>query len=195
MNNTFLYFYQILPYLGRSIVSIQGMLIDMLSFFILWVLFMIPFIHTFNVLANTYTKQGCIFEFDGILNTLYSLFRMMLNMVELTSFDLYEAHFLYILHALYVFMVAIVLINFLIAIMSDSASRTAEHERVIASLNTLSLAVALQQRFGGWLLKPYYKFMQPRVFVGDGQGRLCIVTRTSRRMEAVETEEDNESEM
>ena len=119
----------------------------------------------------------------------------MLNMVELTSFDLYEAHFLYILHALYVFMVAIVLINFLIAIMSDSASRTAEHERVIASLNTLSLAVALQQRFGGWLLKPYYKFMQPRVFVGDGQGRLCIVTRTSRRMEAVETEEDNESEM
>ena len=57
----------------------------------------------------------------------YTLFEIMLNMVDLTEFEVHLKHYPYALHAVYVFVAAIILINFLIAIMSVTLSHGTKH--------------------------------------------------------------------
>ena len=149
------------------------------NFILLWLIMMVFFTHAFNSFFLTNGNQGCLEDFDGLQKTFYTVFRMMLNMVDTTQYDVSRRFLLALMHIVFVFQVAIILINFLIATMSESATRTAEHHQVIERLNALSICVTIQQRFGFWLLKPYYNFMLPRVFSTDKNGRICVVMRVS----------------
>ena len=69
---------------------------------------------------------------------------------------------------MYVFVVAILLINFLIALMSNSVSEVAEHKDIVMVIQRLSVAWTLEMRLG-WLLAPLYRRLHPLAFdVEDG---------------------------
>ena len=59
---------------------------------------------------------------------------------------------LYGMHMLYVFMVAVVLVNFLIAVMATSAAEIEHQRTTLRMLNRLATAVLLERRLH-WVLK------------------------------------------
>ena len=60
------------------------------------------------------------------------------------------------LHVMYVFVVAILLINFLIALMSNSVAEVAEHKDIVMMIQRLAVACTLEMRLG-WLLGWLYR--------------------------------------
>lgn len=164
------YFFQLSASLGPSIISIQGMLDDMGQFMLLFFMMMLPFVHVFESFALGNSETGCIADFQNPYITSYTLFRMMLNIYDPSGLQMRNRWILYVLHVFYIFMVGILLINFLIAMMSHRASQIAEDENVTLRLNQLAMVVVLEDRiyaipsFGQWV----YKRLRKRAFHCEG---------------------------
>ena len=82
------YFIQLIPSIGYFVITIQLILVDLLHFMIIFPLMFIPFMHSFQSVINTNTNVGCIDGFNDMFGVFYSLFTIMLNMVDLRSFDI-----------------------------------------------------------------------------------------------------------
>ena len=54
-----MYFVQLLPSIGHFI-TIQAILVESVPFSVVFILFLIPFMHTFQIIINTNSKIGCI---------------------------------------------------------------------------------------------------------------------------------------
>ena len=67
------------------------------------------------------------------------------------------------------------------AMMTASAAHAKEHDVIIEWMNTLAVSVTVQERFCGFILKPFYRYMCRRVYTTDDDGRLYIVMATDRR--------------
>lgn len=140
-------FLQLIDFLGPSVISIQGLVIDVSEFMLLYLLVMVPFIFIFQLLVFYYSKQGCVESFSSVFMTSYTLFRMMINQFDVTTVEMRSPHenaVLYMLHVLYIVMVAIMLLNFLIAMMSNSASKISQHQKLILKVNQLSLVIMVE---------------------------------------------------
>ena len=74
-------------------------------------------------------EAACVF----ILG-LYTVFTIMLNIVNLTSFHIHNQTILYLLHMAYIFMMAILMLNFLIALFSHSVAEIMAHKEVGACI-------------------------------------------------------------
>ena len=70
----------------------------------------------------------------------------MLNMINLKDMDVFEETSLYLLHFGYVFMVSVLLLNFLIAIFSDPVNIVNENHDVIYDIQRLSIIYTVQER-------------------------------------------------
>ena len=134
-----IYFLQLVPYLDSFIISIQGMLGDTARFFILFLLILLPFAHSFETFILNNSEEGCIADFDSILSTSYTLFKMMLNMHDLSQHQIAHIGLLYMMHVVFVFIVAVLLLNFLIAIMASSASQIENNVKVSLAINQISI--------------------------------------------------------
>ena len=55
-----MYFVQLLPSIGHFIITIQAILVESAPFSVVFILFLIPFKHTFQIIINTNSKIGCI---------------------------------------------------------------------------------------------------------------------------------------
>ena len=88
----------------------------------------------------------------------------MLNMINLREIEGPEPLSLYILHILYVFMVSILLLNFLIAIFSDSVNNVNQNHNVIYDIQTLSVIHTVENRLQ-WLFKKWYLHRSKKLFV------------------------------
>ena len=173
-----LYFVQLLPVVGSSIISIQGMIRDMGQFIMLYLVMILPFIHVFETFVHQNSKQGCVDEFSSVFQTTYTVFQIMLNMVNLTSYNIDNIGILYALHIVFIFLVAIMLINFLVAVMATSASNIAEHQKLILTLNRLALVTTVEARiswFTGW----YYRWLQRKVY-NCTDGKIYLVSHRNR---------------
>ena len=78
-----LYFIQILPYAGNFVNSIQKMLAIMAQFVFVYAIILIPFPHAFQVLLREEGLCGSVKGFETIGHGVYSVFRIMLNMIRL----------------------------------------------------------------------------------------------------------------
>ncbi len=143
-------FFQILPFVGIYIIAARRMLRELLNFALLFMFWVTPFSLHFLWFFNTNSKNGCIHEFSNFQASMYSTFRIMLHMLDLASFEVHAPNILHLVHIIYVFVVAILLINFLIAVMSTSAVRTGLVDKIILHLERLNVALSLDFRLG-WL--------------------------------------------
>ena len=97
----------------------------------------------------------------------------MLNMIDLTEYDVLDDITLYALHMVYVFMIAILLLNFLIALLSTAAADVALNRYAIMVVQRLSVLCLIERRFS-WALYWLYKPISKRLFTCK-DGRIYIV--------------------
>ncbi len=140
------------------------MLRDLLNFSFLYLLWVTPFSLYFLVFFNTNSKFDCVSEFSNIGEAFYSTFRMMLNMLDLHLYEVHTPQVLDLVHMIYVFTVAILLINFLIAVMSTSAARIAMSDKVIVDLEKTYVSLIVEYRIG-WLMKSLLNKCKGRTMV------------------------------
>ena len=171
-----LYFVQLMPSIGYFVVAIQRMVRQMFNFAGVYALFFFTAFSAFFVTVNTSERTSCSGEFSNLGLGLYSTFSVMLNLLNPVELRLRYPGWIYMMHVVYMFIVAILLINFLIAIMSSAMSEVAELRPIIARLQRLSVALAVEGRVGR-ILAPYYRAMKRRHFVYEND-RVYIVRAT-----------------
>ena len=64
----------------------------------------------------------CPAGFHDLFESVYSTFTIILNMVTIERYEVQDKVSLYVLHCFFVFVVAITMLNFLIAILSNDVS-------------------------------------------------------------------------
>ena len=170
-----LYFIQFLPSIGPAVNSIQLMLKDMMNFVLLYSIFLIPFYITFQTFMTTYSKTGCHPDFESDTESIFSLVLMMFNILDPREYDVIHQGYFNALFILYTFMCAIILLNFLIALMANTAARSKSENVVILQLNRLAVSCLVEKRFH-WFFRAYYMQMRKWVFDVDQEGRVFIVT-------------------
>ena len=169
---TILYFVQMLPAVGHFVNSIQRMLGIMFQFIFVYMLVLSPYPHLFKFLLTG--EDGC--SVDGFANIgegTYTTFKVMLNMVEFTSYEEAARGGSFILHIIYVFLVAILLVNFLIALLSSSVGEIVEAGDVIMMLQRLSVVTLVERRMT-WFLPTYYKLLHRFAYRCE-KGRIFLV--------------------
>ena len=177
-----LYFVQILPSIGHFVISIQRMIWVLFHFIVVFGLTFLPFPHAFYRLLQG--KDGCPNHnfSSNVPITYYNTFTVLLNMVDFTQFESNLSRGDYIvllcLHISYVFILSILLINFLIALLSTSVAEIHEHRTVVMILQKLCVISQTERHI---LHMPYlrslHKHLQSKQFhVVDGRIYLIRIT-------------------
>ena len=179
-----LYFIQLIPGADYFVVSIQSMIGILTQFCIIYIAFIFGYTQLFTITINFNLKQGCVSQFTDIYSAIYSTFLAMINMLDFTQFDLINPFSIYLIHMIYVLFAGILLLNFLVAIMSDQISETRKYKNVILPIQKLSIVLAMEKQLkhlGRW----YYRWIQRKVYTVYNE-RLCIVRVTFHRGNDIE---------
>ena len=167
-----MFFIQMLPYAGNFVNSIQKMLAIMAQFTFVYAIILIPFPHAFNVFLREEGLCSTVKGFETFGHGIYSVFRIMLNMIDLTTYKSPTLVAAYVLHIIYVFMVAILLVNFLIALMSSSVGEVVDAGSVIMLVQRLSVLTLVE-----WRLKypfaPLYMLLH-KLFFKTSRGKILL---------------------
>ena len=165
------YFLQILPWSSIYAIAIQRMLQDLFRFVIIFFLFLCAFALSFRriLLGNS---NECPKGFDTLGETIYSSFLVLINLVNFREYENADNVSLFLLHMMFVFFISILLINFLIAAMTQSFSDVHSNRRIIIQTQRLSLMTIIQMRLAG-PFKALYKRLQKDTYVYYN-GRLCV---------------------
>ncbi len=169
-----MYFAQVLPSVGPYIITVMRMMRDLAMFILIYICCLTPFAFYFMLFSNTRSHDQCHTEFSTFLWSMYSCFAMMLNMVDMTAFDVSNQWVLFCVHISYVFMVAVLLINFLIAIMSSSAAYIWESKNLIVKFERIYMAYIVEYRLD-WALRRYFVWMKRNSFEFEEDGRVFAV--------------------
>ena len=108
--------------------------------------------------------------------------QVMLNMMDLTQYvKLGDLTDVAILHSTYVIIVPILLVNFLIALMSNSVAEVAENRHVIMKLQRLSAAILVEHRLR-LFFAPIFRLQKRHQFVvrEDKIYVECLIYRTTK---------------
>ncbi len=163
---------QLLPKVGTFPIMMQRMLGDLTSFAIFLVLYMFPFGATIGRILSR-GKEICTPGFENNEQAFYSMFLIMNNMVNIrelsSSLDsLVDVYSLYLTHLLFIFLGALLMLNLLIALFSQSVSKIMEHKNIIINLQRLLIVVSFE-----WKLQFCFKIMKRRCFQ-HREGKLFI---------------------
>ena len=148
-----LYFLEMTPGFGILALSIQRMLGVMFQFTTVFLMLFFSFQYTFYRLFND--REACENGFKNWVDSFYTTFLIMVNMVNIAELLGGIDILLVIVHVTYVFLVVILLLNFLIALMSDAMSKVMNKADILVGLQQLSAALLVEERFGRLLSKMY----------------------------------------
>ena len=179
-----LYFIQLIPGTDYFVVSIQSMIGILTQFCVIYIFFLFGYMQLFTITINFNLRQGCVSQFSDMYTATYSTFLAMVNMLDFTQFDIINPFSIYIVHIIYVLVAGILLLNFLVAIMSDQIAETRKYKNVILPIQKLSIVLAMERQLkylGRW----YYSWIQRRVYTVYNE-RLCIVRVTFHRGNDIE---------
>ena len=168
-----LFFIQQISGIGFYIITIKHLLRDIFYFAVLYVLCATPFLFYFMTFINKHSTHGCVSEFRDYKASFYSMFLVMLNMVNFTDYELHDEHVIYITHIIFIFMVGILLVNFLIAVMSDSAAKIGVLKKTLVRLEKLHALFMADIRIS-WILKRYYTYVIKKIAVVN-DGRIYVI--------------------
>ena len=142
-----LFFVQLMPWIGHFVLALVSMVMKLFQFMFIFCAFSFPFVGTFQRLMNSGKTIGeCPPEFENFGYSFYTVFTVMLNMVDFRKFNPQDRASVFLLHAIYIFMTAILLINFLIALFSTSFLRIDDHKQVVQTAQRLSVIWLIEER-------------------------------------------------
>lgn len=167
------FFVQLLPSIGYYVISIQRMLNDFAQFGAIIIISFIPYGITFPRFIMPNNNGTCPDEFSDPTSDFYSTFTAMLNMVDFRSFDAPSSRGLWLLHVIFVCEVVILLLNFLIAILSNSYNVVAANRDVILFLQWLSISSTIDYRMP-WFLKSLYCTLKKHQYTYE-DGRYYVI--------------------
>ena len=168
-----LYFVQLLPSIGHFVITIQAILGDFVHFSLVFILFIVPFMHTFQTIINTNSTVGCTDDFDSLFRVFYSLFTVMLNMVDLTSYNILNLNVLLTAHIVFTFIVSIMMINFFIALLSNSVSKIFQYHSEALCHQRSAVALLLEHRCL-WLFGSVYRRLIRHYFTQENDKILLL---------------------
>lgn len=161
-----MFFLQLVPWIGHFVVAVQKMLGDLAKFFIIYCFFMTPYVFSFYVALRPIDRN-----FSTMQDSMYSTFLAMLNIVDFRSHR-FIAVALYVIHVCYVFMISILLINFLIALFSSSYSDVTNNRDITFVIQSLTVISLLEQRLVGplgkmldWLKRRHFTYSSGRFYI------------------------------
>ena len=164
-----LYFLQILPKFGHYIMAVQRMLSDFANFAFLFLIFFSIYSAGFFQLLNTIASLP---EFKTYFSSVYGTFRVMLNMVDFRTLPDDLSNDVQVLHIAFVFMITILLMNFLIATLSSSYEHIMNYRKLLIHMQFLSLSMQSDGRFQtflprmrNYLLRRYFVHENGRYFI------------------------------
>jgi hypothetical protein len=173
-----LYFVQLLPGADFFVVAIQNVIGVLGQFSCMFLLFLFSFAQSFMIAININLKQGCVAQFTDLPNSIYSTFLVMLNMLDTTQYDVINTIALSSIQVMCVMIGGILLLNFLVAIMSDRITETSKFKDVILPVQKLSVVLTMERQL--WPVNRfYYRWIQRKIFTLHND-RLCIVRFTVR---------------
>merc|ERR1711894_431551 len=89
-------------------------------------------------------SMQCVEEFSTLPRTVFATFRAMLNMVGFSQYSFRYEHMIDLVHLIYVFFIAILLLNFLIAFMSNAVNEVEEHKEVLTNIQRLEMVTNME---------------------------------------------------
>lgn len=156
-----LFFLQLTPVIDIYVVAVQRMLNAFANFGFLFGIFFLPYVFGF---ANLYFENR-----SSTLVVFYKTFLVILNMEKMPE---EEFNVVSLLHVAYIFMVAILLLNFLIAILGATYDDVIKHKAILMQLQYMSVALfteEISQRvvpsFHNWLRKRHATHEGDRFFL------------------------------
>ena len=157
-----IYILQILPGLGIYVICVIEMMIVMASFLPLFLLFFTSF--SFNFRVTSLTIHYCSDYFSDILNSVYSTFRIMLNLLDPYDFVTESPYPIYFLHTIFVMVVPILLMNFLIGLMSNAVNvlMSSADIRILQKRTQIALMAENETSF---LLRPLFAWRASHFFL------------------------------
>jgi hypothetical protein len=149
-----LYFAQVLPVVGFFIIGFQQMVIALVQFMILYFGILSVFWTIFEALGMYLCKAGGPFTNCKSWVNFYDSFLVMLNMVSISDQECHETGkiSMEIFHMVYVFIVSLLIANYLIAVMSSVYSDLGQYKHQVRILYVLALANLIDARLR-WLSK------------------------------------------
>ena len=141
-----LFFLEMTPVFGILALSIHRMLIVMMKFLLVFLMLFFSFEYTFYRLFND--RGVCEDGFKNWMDSFYSTFLIMVNMVNIAEIIGTIDILILIIHMSYVFLVVILLLNFLIALMSDTMTKVMNKVDILVRLQQLSAALLVEERVG-----------------------------------------------
>ena len=142
------YFIQLLPSVGHYVIIIQNMIGDLLHFeMIFWILFL-PFPLGFYLVLQDELDCSASSDFSSLTRIVHDTFLILLNVFDIPHYmeRLEHKWLLASHHVFFVIICAIMSINFLIALFSNSVSDIAKHSKIIMPLQRLSVICNLERR-------------------------------------------------
>lgn len=109
-------------------------------------------------------QVNCIEGFRTPFVSGYSTFLAMQSMVEFDTMGLEEPRWVYVMHAIFTIIVNIFLLNYFIAVLSESAAAFGSYRDELFLLQRLNMCLLLERRVG-WLLGWIFDVFQRRHFV------------------------------
>ena len=168
-----LFFCTVIPRLGHFSIIIEQTVMDILNFTFFYVFVLLGFSAAFYTL---FQMEDDVEEFGSYRRTVFTVFYMTFNVIDVDTLLMARAPPAAIIcFVIYVVIVVVALLNFLIAILSQTVSELTESRHIAFSLNRASVALFLQE----YTLVRFFKNTMSRIskcghkFTSDP---LCSVT-------------------
>ena len=144
---TYMYFLQFMPGLGYLVIGLQRSVATFVSFAALFALIFASFVLAFFILV-----QICCLTYN-LGDSFYLTFQIFLNQINVMKLAPDYVLEWSVFHILFVMITVILLLNFCIAILSESAIRITNHKDTLQDIQYLNASIVIEDRVG-WIFRP-----------------------------------------
>lgn len=166
-------FLQLHSTIGVFVMSIQRMFGDLAHFTIIFALLSFPFVYSFtSIVYEDYAQTNVtnVSEittnpyFSTLWKSHYTVFTIILNMVNFDQIGISHNSALYFLHTLFVMIVVILLMNMLIAKFSSSVAQVTNNKFVLLTAQTMAVIWSFERRYKSLLPARLYNQLKQCTF-------------------------------
>ena len=178
MVNVMVFFVQAIPRMGFYAVILQRMSsLFMWHFVSIFVIVATPYIIAIHRLIN-FGQVICQDNFDSMYHTIYSTFLLTFNILDFTNIEGSNDYLIvmYIIHIVFVLLIGVLLLNFLVALLTNYVASVLEIKHIVIPVHLLFVLGIVERR-----IKTYFKWIIKRhllkFFTSDRQGRIYVCRR------------------
>ena len=176
------FFLQIVPSFGHFVMVIQRMLLLIFHFTLVYLTLMAPFAHVlYRMLALTYTD--CRQTMIPTQQFLHRIFSIALNIEDVRTYGL-ESGSIFIFHFAFTLTISILLVNFLIAILTNEVNRVMKNRHLVMKIQQFAIVRSIETsilRNVRFLMKLYSYHQRKYFLVKHGKVYIVIDERSESK--------------